>query len=365
MNVFVWSLVFWKHGIATDCDACGADAEYSETITTVSGYKKRTVTTNSCPNHYSYCTGKDGVSGCGAIGEEGSDTEALVASTSYEIPAEPVLQTTGAVTDTACETGAIAFALNGVAFYSGAVDSMCTLLDVDDDTSEWTAFDFCSGHSTGDGNYHYHFPPSCLITQAMESEGKSTSDHSPQIGWAMDGFPIYGPRGSGGNMMSNSESCTGSYCLDECSGREEEMPSVDDFKYRYYVTGTIGDLTSLPSSPTPSADDYPFTLLCYKGCQWADLISGSCTGDTGVTDSYSATALTGYTTKYVAANNRLCGSGETSDDTSTGDASNNDASDTTTTPEGFSSGTPGRTWMRVLMWICGCLQLSSVFFSHL
>ena len=208
---------------------------------------------------------------------------------------------------------AIAFALNGVSIYSGAVDGQCNKVDVDDDTSEWTSFDFCSGHVAPGGDYHYHFPPTCLVTQAMEFEGKTASDHSPQIGWAFDGFPIYGPYGSGGNLMSNANSCSGSYCLDECSGKEEELPSVDKFKYRYYITGAIGDLSSLPGDPKPSADDYPFTLNCYKGCQWDELSSGACSGDQGVSDSYSATALSGYTTKYVAPNNLQCGSGESND----------------------------------------------------
>jgi len=317
------------------------DAEYSETITTVSGYKMRTVTTNGCPNHYSYCTGKEGIEGCGAIGEEGSATEAVLASRSYQIPAEPVLQTSGTLTDTECQVGSIGVALNGVALYSGAVDSDCTLVDVEDDTSEWTAFDFGSGHAAPGGEYHYHFPPSCLITQAKEAEGKTANDHSPQVGWALDGFPIYGPRGKGGTMMSNADSCSGSACLDECSGREEELPLVDNFKYRYYATGTIGDLTSLPGSPTPSSDDYPYMINCYKGCLWTDLISGSCTGDTGVTDSYSATALSGYTTQYVAANTRLCGSLAAVVTTTKSDASTTSS------------------WTRLLVLFCCCTYFSA------
>jgi len=319
----------WQ-GVTASCDACGADAAYSESISTDGGYSKRTVTTNRCPNHYNYCTGKPGISGCGNRGEEGSGTQAEARSTTYEIPAEPVFNS-NSLTDTECEMGTIAVALNGVSFYSGAVDSECGLLDVDDYSAEWKSFDFCSGHGTANGGYHYHFPPTCLLTQAMASEGKTTSDHSPQIGWAFDGFPIYGPYGNDGNLMSNADSCTGSYCLDECSGREEELPLVDDFKYRYYVTGPIGDLSSLPSSPRPTDDDYPFTLKCYKGCQWDELSSGTCTGSTGVSESYSATALSGYTAKYVAPNDWECGSGVSSDGDSSDDVDESTTTSTTTT----------------------------------
>ena len=34
----------------------------------------------------------------------------------------------------------------------------CPQLDVSDPDAEWISFDCCTGHSTGDGLYHYHFP---------------------------------------------------------------------------------------------------------------------------------------------------------------------------------------------------------------
>lgn len=84
------------------------------------------------------------------------------------------------LTSVECDTGAIAFALNGVSIFSRAVDGQCNVVDVDDDTSEWTSFDFCSGYAERGGAYHYHFLPTCMVTQAMEFAGKTTSDHSAQ-----------------------------------------------------------------------------------------------------------------------------------------------------------------------------------------
>ena len=46
------------------------------------------------------------------------------------------------LTSVECDTGAIAFALNGASIFSRAVDGQCNVMDVDDDTSEWTSFDF-------------------------------------------------------------------------------------------------------------------------------------------------------------------------------------------------------------------------------
>ena len=89
--------------------------------------------------------------------------------------------------------GAIAYALNGIGFYSGAVgydaDGNCPQLDVADPEAEWISFDCCTGHSDYDAAYHYHFPPSCLLAQANKAAPVSDG-HSAQVGWAEDGFPI-------------------------------------------------------------------------------------------------------------------------------------------------------------------------------
>ena len=134
-----------------DCDVCGASATYSETVSISNNGvdEVRKISSTGCPNHYNYCTGK-GLGVCGNIGEEGTGTEASDLSKSVNIPAYPVFATE--VNYVKCELGAIAIALNGVSIYSGAVDSACTTLDVDDNEAEWTSFDFCGGHAdlTGD-----------------------------------------------------------------------------------------------------------------------------------------------------------------------------------------------------------------------
>ena len=117
----------------------------------------------------------------------------------------------------------------------------------------------CSGHSQRTGDYHYHWAPSCLITQASSNHTKTYGLHGPQIGWSFDGFPVYGPIGFSGVSITHAQ-------LDECGGLAGEIPQLDGFKYRYYLPGATGDLWSLPGSPRPSSSDYPFTMKCYKGC---------------------------------------------------------------------------------------------------
>eukprot|EP00603_Paraphysomonas_imperforata_P003019 CAMPEP_0114420456 /NCGR_PEP_ID=MMETSP0103-20121206/4567_1 /TAXON_ID=37642 ORGANISM="Paraphysomonas imperforata, Strain PA2" /NCGR_SAMPLE_ID=MMETSP0103 /ASSEMBLY_ACC=CAM_ASM_000201 /LENGTH=794 /DNA_ID=CAMNT_0001588937 /DNA_START=108 /DNA_END=2492 /DNA_ORIENTATION=- len=295
------------------CEACGDSARYVEHITDYVGYSKRTITTSGCPNHYSYCTGKKNAAGCAAKGNEGSQSQALDQDRLVYIPGEPVIATSP--TDIECNMGAVAVSLNGVSIYGGAVDTSCDLVDVTDSTSEWTSFDFCSGHSQAAGDYHYHFLSTCLLTDAL-ARTVSIDGHSPQLGWAYDGFPIYGPNGVGGIEMThpaNGTSCApeSTHCLDSCSGKKQEIPGLDKFKYRYYFTGPSSDLTSLPVSPLPDPDDYPFSIKCYAGCTFQDLVDGVCVAaESGVADGYQATAMPGYTEKFTGfSDTRLCGTG--------------------------------------------------------
>lgn len=52
--------------------------------------------------------------------------------------------------------------------------------------AEAESFDSCLGHPAGQGQYHHHQNPVCLYEA-------DPSVHSPILGYAFDGFPIYGP----------------------------------------------------------------------------------------------------------------------------------------------------------------------------
>lgn len=51
---------------------------------------------------------------------------------------------------------------------------------------EGPGFDNCLGHPQQQGEYHHHVSPTCLYNDA------DSTNHSPIIGYAFDGFPIYG-----------------------------------------------------------------------------------------------------------------------------------------------------------------------------
>jgi len=54
---------------------------------------------------------------------------------------------------------------------------------------EGSGFDNCLGHPNQQGEYHHHVNPTCLYDDA------DSLNHSPIIGYAFDGFPIYGAYG--------------------------------------------------------------------------------------------------------------------------------------------------------------------------
>ena len=76
--VLLMTLLGTAHAAAGDaCAADGSSAAYTETISMAQGVTKRTIVTNGCPNHESYCTGKPANKPtCKEEGEQGDGTEA-------------------------------------------------------------------------------------------------------------------------------------------------------------------------------------------------------------------------------------------------------------------------------------------------
>lgn len=71
------------------------------------------------------------------------------------------------------------------------------------------------GHPAPDGGYHYHANPRALRYQLGDNltynsatdtytENTANLHHSPILGWAYDGYPIYGPYGYGTAMNASS-----------------------------------------------------------------------------------------------------------------------------------------------------------------
>ena len=113
----------------------------------------------------------------------------------YYIPLEPKMNPAHLVTTSnnsnhALPMGPIGIAVNGVVFFNP--------FDMGN-TDATDLMDLCCGHPNQNNQYHYHKYPIC-VNSPWADEGKA---HSPLIGWAFDGFPIYGPYESNGVMAKD------------------------------------------------------------------------------------------------------------------------------------------------------------------
>jgi hypothetical protein len=146
----------------------------------------------------------------------------------YSLPAKPKI-----AAKPGCLTGgAIGITVNGVVFFDG-------LDTLNRDAVAHEVQDACGGHPERTGTYHYHSISECL------TKGASTKAHSSLAGYALDGFPIYGPRGTGGALLSNAR-------LDVCHGHAHVVTLRGKRVQTYHYHATL---------------EYPYTLGCFRGAR--------------------------------------------------------------------------------------------------
>lgn len=324
------------------CDVNGNDFSYDETID--KNLRKRLISSNSCPNHFSICQ----ESRC--AGE--ASTLAEKQDVDIEVPLYPVIAQR--TTDTTCRNGTIAIALNGVPIESISMlkascgspgiygqssgAKACDLKGDKDGTitcgdavvAHGGTFDKCGGHADYRGIYHYHTIPTCLLDQLQQQERAS----SPQIGWALDGFPVYGPLGPEGIPMApcGTPPAHPTICLDECNGLAGEFSGYDEYLYRYHMSGEVASgqcsdevANSGPCqreeskcclSTVPSKAYSPYSIGCFRGCLLGD---ETCyMASPGTSDTYLPTISTHATSTHdvqpISIDEESSGSGSVSED---------------------------------------------------
>ena len=114
----------------------------------------------------------------------------------WRIPLEPRVNPRHVAVDPHNENGAlpggpIGVACNGVIFFNP--------FDADSVEAIWR-LDRCCGHPSPGFEYHYHKYPVC-VKSPWADDGTA---HSPLIGFAFDGFPIYGPYEAAGELAKDS-----------------------------------------------------------------------------------------------------------------------------------------------------------------
>jgi YHYH protein len=126
--------------------------------------------------------------------------------------------------------GAIGVLLNGGYFFNaldaGGQDAVAHEIQ-----------DRCQGHPEVTGAYHYH-----SVTPCLEQKDRRKG-HAALVGYAFDGFGIYGHRGPNGKDFTNAD-------LDECHGHTHniEWNRKQENLYHYHATW-----------------EYPYTVGCFKG----------------------------------------------------------------------------------------------------
>ncbi|CAE8663734.1 unnamed protein product, partial [Polarella glacialis] len=248
---------------AAFCAKDGSDYFYTESVS--SSPKTRTVVSNGCPNHPWY---------------QLSPSKPSLQKMTYTIPLYPqflgssTYSTSGyPAVDLSQTVDSIGIFFNGGMLFSpyagptyGQVKNYATSATY----AKGSTFDQrgCHSNDLSNGLYGCSVPPHCLLNQL----GQTSGSHSPQIGWAHDGFPIYGPRGPNGVQMQTREVTGGTYgsdvCTDVCGGYYLNDGTIDNYYYRYYIQGTYDDGTSCsnPGCTSPGGNYYPNTPVCFRGC---------------------------------------------------------------------------------------------------
>ncbi len=143
------------------------------------------------------------------------------------LPAVPTL----APAPTCVPMGMVGFALTGVALYN-ALDAQGR------DAPAHEIQDSCNGHPQRTGQYHYHDYSKCINDTRSEAGG-----HSDLLGYAIDGFGIYGLFGAGGKELQVND-------LDECHGHIHQVKWDGNSKSVFHYHFTVA---------------YPYTMGCFRG----------------------------------------------------------------------------------------------------
>lgn len=152
----------------------------------------------------------------------------------WRIPLQPVVS----ATKTSAVDGPIGIAVNGVPIFNPCKQGGCSGPG-GGDTKVLGELDDCNGHAGRADDYHYHAAPICL----MSEQGAAYWDTHP-VGWALDGYAIFGYRNPDGSVAPRDGGCGGN------TTAHPNAPAG----YAYHVT-----------------DVSPYVLSCFHGTPSPDL----------------------------------------------------------------------------------------------
>ncbi len=143
----------------------------------------------------------------------------------FSLPATPTLDA-----QPHCAPGAVGILLTGAVLFN-ALDAPGR------DAVAHETQDACQGHPQESGVYHYHSVSTCLDDKRLPD------GHSGLVGYAIDGFGIYGRYGDGGKLLSSAD-------LDACHGHTHAILWNGKMVVMYHYHATW---------------DFPYTVGCLRG----------------------------------------------------------------------------------------------------
>ena len=141
---------------------------------------------------------------------------------------------------TSAPLGSIGVMISGAVLYNpyegdGKTVAMANNFTITDSNGITASFvDKCTGHPTPQqGAYHYHGLSKCVTAKVDK-----TTKPSHIIGFALDGFPIYGDRDAKGKQLTAKN-------LDKCNGINSATPEFPKGIYHYVLLGTSDARSSI------------------------------------------------------------------------------------------------------------------------
>jgi phosphatidylethanolamine-binding protein (PEBP) family uncharacterized protein len=194
------------------------------------------VATSTCDATYAYIASNGLASHAMMNGITATNLQVPLAQNFYganawKIPLSPAIATTA----TTAVDGPIGVAINGVPIFNPCKQGGCQ----NGDTKVLGELDICNGHAGRADDYHYHAAPTCL----MAGQAASYWNTHP-LGWALDGFAIYGYNNADGTAADRDGVC----------GGNTSAVTNGPAGYSYHVTNAS-----------------PYVLSCFRGTPSPDL----------------------------------------------------------------------------------------------
>ncbi len=214
----------WIHGTTWNINeksaVAGAVSWKNATFSNTKNGTTRIISGNDLPINHT--TGVYPVSSSDPAYQYDKNPNTITAQTfTNSLPVNPVYSATPN-----CMGGEVGIMLTGVTLFNGFDAELR-------DAVAHELQDSCGGHPQVSGQYHYHGLSSCIKDVTV----------STVIGFALDGFPITGPKVADGKYLTTTN-------LDDCHGITSEI-TLDNKKtvmYHYVMT-----------------QDFPYSVSCFRG----------------------------------------------------------------------------------------------------